>query len=155
MDTIEVRIGIPADFDQLAKIISSSDAWTCYGIDYNMALRLFEQMNDIIYVAELNNQLAGFVTLRTDGVGNIGAYIRMLAVASAFRGQSIGAQLIDYVGQIAAQNIPNLFLICSLDNVRAQSFYERSGFVQVGLIKDLAVNGHDELFYRKCLGTLY
>lgn len=112
-------------------------------------------MQDIIYVAELNDQLAGFVTLRTDGVGNIGAYIRMLAVDSAFRGQNIGARLIDYVSQIAVQNIPNLFLICSLENVRAQIFYERNGFEQVGIIKDLAVSNHDEIFYRKCLGTLY
>jgi len=155
MESIEIRPGTSADFSHLAQIISSSEAWTCYGIDYNLALKLFEQMQDTIFIAELNNQLAGFVTLRKDGVGNIGAYIRMLAVESAFRGQKIGAQLIDYVGQIAAQNIPNLFLICSLDNVRAQSFYERNGFEQVGIIKDLAVSNHDEIFYRKCLGTLY
>ena len=155
MEPIEVRLGTPADFGELAKIISSYEAWTCYGIDFDIALRLFEQMKDTIYIAELNHRLTGFITLRTDGVGNIGAYIRMLAVAHVFRGQGIGAQLIDYAGQIAAQNIPNLFLICSLDNVRAQSFYERNGFEQVGIIKELAVTGHDEIFYRKCLGTLY
>ena len=103
MESIEIRLGTSAEFGHLAKIISSSEAWTCYGIDYNIALSLFERMNDTIYVAELNSEVAGFITFRTDGVGNIGAYIRMLAVESAFRGQKIGAQLIDYVGQIAAQ----------------------------------------------------
>ncbi len=155
MVPIAIRPGTPKDFDQLAKIISSSAAWTCYGIDYNKALTLIEYMQDTVYVAELNNQLTGFITFRTEGVGNIGAYIRMLAVDSAFRGQKIGAQLIDYVGKIAVQNIPNLFLICSIDNVRAQTFYERNGFEQIGIIKDLVVTGHDEIFYRKCLGTLF
>jgi len=155
LESIEVRKGTQEDFGQLANIISSSEAWTCYGIDYNLALKLFEQMQDTIYVAEINNRLVGFVTLRTDGVGNIGAYIRMLAVAPTFRGQSIGAQLINYVSQIAAHNIPNLFLICSPDNFRAQKFYKRNGFEQVGIIKDLVVTGHDEILYRKCLGTLY
>jgi ribosomal protein S18 acetylase RimI-like enzyme len=155
MEPMAIRLGTSSDIDQLAHIISSSEAWTCYGIDHNLALKLFQQMQDTIYVAELNHQLAGFVTLRTDGVGNIGAYIRMLAVISAFRGRGIGARLIEYVSQIAAQNIPNLFLICSFDNIRAQSFYERNGFERVGIIKDLAVSNHDEIFYRKCLGTLY
>ncbi len=155
MESIEIRLGTSDDFGHLAKIISSSAAWTCYGIDYNIALSLLERMNDSIYVAELNGQVAGFITFRTEGVGNIGAYIRMLAVESAFRGKKIGAQLIDYVGQIAARNFPNLFLICSIDNVRAQIFYERNAFEQVGIIKDLVVINHDEIFYRKCLGTLY
>lgn len=84
-----------------------------------------------IYVAEINEKLVGFVTIRIDGVGNIGAYIKMIAVDQVFRGSGIGAQLIDYVSGIAAENIPNLFLICSV------SF------------------GHDEIFYRKSLGSLY
>ncbi len=155
MEHFEVREGTNADFAKLAQIISSSSAWTCYGIDYNKALKLFAQMQDNIYIAELNQQVAGFFTIRPDGVGNIGAYIRMLAVDSACRGRGIGAQLIDYAGHIAASNIPNLFLICSVDNIDARRFYERNGFEQVGLLKDLAVINHDEILYRKCLGTLY
>lgn len=155
MASVEIRAGTRDDLAQLAAIISSSEAWTCYGIDFDLALKLFDQMTDNIYVAETNQQLVGFVTLRIDGVGNIGAYIRMLAVAQNYRGLGIGGQLIDYVGRIAARNIPNLFLICSVENVRAQSFYERNGFNPIGIMKDLAVANHDEIFYRKCLGTLY
>lgn len=155
MIPITIRAGTRDDLAQLAAIISASEAWTCYGIDFDLALKLFVQMTDNIYVAETNQQLVGFVTLRIDGVGNIGAYVRMLAVARDYRGLGIGGQLIDYVGRIAAGNIPNLFLICSVDNVRAQNFYDRNGFERVGILKDLAVVNHDEIFYRKCLGTLY
>lgn len=155
MIPITIRAGTRDDLAQLAAIISASEAWTGYGIDFDLALKLFVQMTDNIYVAETNQQLVGFVTLRIDGVGNIGAYVRMLAVARDYRGLGIGGQLIDYVGRIAAGNIPNLFLICSVDNVRAQNFYDRNGFERVGILKDLAVVNHDEIFYRKCLGTLY
>ena len=155
MEPLKIRTATPADFTKLAEIISSSDAWTCYGIDFDKALQLFAQMSDTIYVAELNRQLAGFVTLRIDGVGNIGAYIRMLAVAHDFRNLGIGSQLIDYVSRIAARNIPNLFLICSVENVRAQNFYDHNDFKQIGIINDLVLTNHDEILYRKCLGTLY
>lgn len=156
MEQISMRLGIHEDFAELAAIISSSPAWTCYGIDCSKAMKLFEQMKDTIYVAEINGKLVGFVTIRIDGVGNIGAYIRMVAVDQVFRNSGIGAQLIDYISGIAtAENVPNIFLICSVDNIKAQSFYERNAFKQVGIIKDLVSIGHDEIFYRKCLGTLY
>ncbi|MDD3365358.1 MAG: GNAT family N-acetyltransferase [Syntrophomonas sp.] len=155
MEQIAMRLGTHEDFLELATIISSSQAWTCYGIDFAEAMKLFEQMEDSIYVAEINEKLVGFVTIRIDGVGNIGAYIRMIAVDQVLRGNGIGAQLIDYVSGIAAENIPNLFLICSVDNISAQRFYERNGFNRVGIIKDLVSIGHDEIFYRKSLGTLY
>ncbi len=155
MEKIAMRLGTHEDFAELAAIISSSQAWICYGIDFTKAMKLFEQMQDSIYVAEINEKLVGFVTVRIDGVGNIGAYIRMIAVDQVFRGSGIGAQLIEYVSGIAANNIPNLFLICSVDNINAQRFYERNGFTQVGIIKDLVSIGHDEILYRKSLGTLY
>lgn len=155
MDHLEIRAGVIADFPKLAQIISSSTAWICYGIDYRKAVQLFEQMPDKIYIAELNQNMAGFFTIRPDGVGNIGAYIRMLAVDSNFRSCGIGTQLIDYAGKIAAAHIPNLFLICSVENINARRFYERNGFEQVGLLKDLAVVNHDEILYRKRLAALY
>lgn len=155
MEQIAMRSGTHKDFSELAAIISSSQAWTCYGIDFAKAMKLFEQMQDNIYVAEINEKLVGFVTVRIDGVGNIGAYLRMIAVAQVFRGKGIGAQLIDYASRIATENIPNLFLICSVENIRAQSFYERNDFIRIGIIKDLVSVGHDEIFYRKRLGTVY
>ncbi|MDA8211848.1 MAG: GNAT family N-acetyltransferase [Clostridia bacterium] len=142
------------DFPVLARIISTTEAWTCYGIDYNQALGLFENMEDSIILAEKANQVTGFITLRPNGVGNIGAYIRMVAVAEPFRCQGIGNKLIDYAANLAFQQIPNLFLICSVENTKAQRFYERVGFKKVGILSDLVVTGHDEILYRKTGGTL-
>jgi ribosomal protein S18 acetylase RimI-like enzyme len=154
MLNIDIRKGVANDFPALAGIISSSKAWTCFGIDYNIALNLFEKMEDTIYVAENDSKIIGFITISINGVGNIGAYIRMVAVTEKFRGQGIGQQLINYAGRIAAENIPNLFLICSVENIDAQRFYEKMGFVRVGILNDLVIPGHDEILYRKSYGTL-
>lgn len=112
-------------------------------------------MEDTIYIAEIGDKSVGFITIRIDGVGNIGAYVRMVAVAEQWRRKGIGHQLIDFVSQIAIQHIPNLFLICSVDNEEAQRFYEKIGFLRVGILPDLVINGHDELLYRKSFGVLY
>lgn len=154
MTDLTFRQAEHSDFPSLAKLISTTEAWTCYGIDYAQALGLFEKMEDTIFLALKNQEIVGFITLRLNGVGNIGAYIRMLAVAEHFRSQGIGKQLVEYAANLAFTQIPNLFLICSVENVRAQRFYEDAGFVRVGLLPDLVVSGHDEILYRKAGGTL-
>ncbi|HWP97624.1 MAG TPA: GNAT family N-acetyltransferase [Syntrophomonadaceae bacterium] len=142
------------ELESAALILSSSEAWTCYGIHYDEALGLLRAMPDQIFIAEHDQAVIGLITLRNDGVGNIGAYVRMLAVAPDLRGQGIGVRLLDFASQIASQEQPNLFLICSTDNAGAQRFYERNGFEAVGIMKDLVVSGHHEIFYRKAFATL-
>lgn len=149
-----IRKGISQDHEALARIISSSEAWTCYGIDFDKAVAIFREMTETVYLAEDQGQILGFVALRTDGVGNIGAYIRMVAVREDQRSRGIGRQLIEYAGGLAQEKYPNLFLICSTDNLRAQKFYEANGFERVGLLNDLVVAGHPEILYRKSYGTL-
>lgn len=152
MGKINIREATVIDFQSLAGIISIVKAWTCFGIGYERALKLFKEMEDTIYIAEMDKKVIGFITLRINGVGNIGAYIRMIAVAEQYRGQGIGTVLINYVSDIASKNIPNLFLICSVENVDAQHFYKKIGFEKIGVMKDLVIKGHDEILFRKNLG---
>ncbi len=149
------RLANPTDIPILAQIISSYEAWTRYDIDYKRAVTLIEKMEDTIYIVELDNQVLGFITLRLNGVGNFGAYVRMLAVAEPYQRQGVGRKLVDYAGTIAGPHQPNLFLICSTDNLSAQRFYENAGFESVGLLKNLVIPDHDEILYRKSFGTLY
>ena len=81
----------------------------------------------------------------------------MIAVAEIFRGQGIGKRMINHIKEIVAskhRHIPNVFLICSVKNKDAQSFYEKNGFEKIGIMKDLVVDGHDEIWYRKSFGTV-
>lgn len=135
---------------QCAEIISSEHAWQVYGIDLNKAIEILTSMPDQIYVAIENNIVQGFATLRLQGVGNIGSYVRMLAVRRDCRRQSIGRFLIDHIQKEAEkQGDKDIFLICSTDNPNASRFYESIGFNRIGILSDLLVAGHDEFLYRR------
>lgn len=154
MDNIIIRRTIPSDIPEIARILSTTEAWTCYDINYDTATKILETMKDDSYVAIWDNTVTGFITLRIDGVGNIGAYIRMVAVAKNFRGKQIGTKLIEFISNITFKETSNLFLICSVENTKAQSFYEKIGFEKVGILSDLVIKNHDEIFFRKTSGPM-
>lgn len=47
-----------------AEIISKEHAWQVYGFDFKKSVQVLETMEDIIYIAKVNNKVAGFITLR-------------------------------------------------------------------------------------------
>ena len=155
MGKLIIRESAVADFPALVGILSTTEAWTSYGINYDMAIGLFNEMEDAIYIAEIDNKVIGFITLRINGVGNIGAYIRMIAAAEGCRGQGVGSAMLNYVNEIASKKMPNLFLICSLENLGAQRFYVKMGFQKIGILKNLVVKDRDEILFRKKLGTIH
>jgi len=154
MNDLLIRPALSEDLEDVAVIMAGSPAWAEFGMDKTRALAMLQDADDDIYIAEFNKEVVGCITLRTNGFGNIGAYILILAVKESYRSQKIGAALVDHAADIARQHIPNLFLVCSMFNARAQKFYEQNGFVQAGLLKDLYVKGHDEILYRKMLDTV-
>lgn len=133
-----------------AEIISKEYAWQVYGFDFEKSVRVLETMEDVIYIAKLNGKVAGFITLRINGVGNIGAYVRMIAVNSEYRNKGVGKAMVDYIQQIAHDNgMDNIFLICSTDNSEGERFYLHRGFMKVGILQSLVVEGHDEILFRR------
>lgn len=62
--------------------------------------------------------------------------------------------MVDYIGDLASRYAANLFLICSVENIDAQNFYIKNGFEKIGIMKDLVVKDHDEIWYRKSFGTV-
>lgn len=61
----------------------------------------------------------------------------MIIVTGAWRGRGIGGELRECDWELNGVRIPNLFLICSIDNVPAQRIYVRYGFRAAGLPDDL------------------
>lgn len=133
-----------------AEIISKEHAWQVYGFDFEKSVRVLETMEDVIYIAKLNGEVAGFITLRINGVGNIGAYVRMIAVNSEYRNKGVRKAMVDYIQPIAHDNgMDNIFLICSTDNPKGERFYLHRGFMKVGILQSLVVEGHDEILFRR------
>lgn len=151
---IDIRKAETQDFSRMARLISNDIAWTRYGINYESAFQLINSAEDQFYVACLNQEIIGFCALRLNGVGNIGAYMRMIIVDQSYRNQGIGKQLLDYAWDLVTKHVPNLFLICSTDNIKAQQFYKSQGFKEVGILDGLVVPGHDEILFWKSAGSL-
>lgn len=150
MKQIEVREAGIQDIPACAQIISTEDAWRVYGLDYLKSYDVLSTMDDVIYVALKNEKVIGFITIKINGVGNVGAYVRMIAVNREYRGTGVGTVLVEYIQNLAKQNGKNnIFLICSVENSNAKRFYERVGFKQVGILESLVIDNHDEILFRR------
>lgn len=138
------------DIYSCADIISKEHAWQVYGFDLKKSMQVLETMEDVIYIARLNGEVAGFITLRINGVGNIGAYVRMIAVKCEYRNKGVGKAMVDYIQQVAHDSgMDNIFLICSTDNLKGENFYLNNRFIKVGILQSLVVEGHDEILFRR------
>ncbi|EIT86192.1 acetyltransferase [Fictibacillus macauensis ZFHKF-1] len=76
-------------------------------------------------------------------------YIDFLWVDESLRGQDYGSQLIDSMEQYARDEQCRLIVVDTF-SFQAPAFYEKKGFVQVGVIEDFPAS-HAKYFYEKRL----
>lgn len=91
---------------------------------------LLRRTDSDLYVAELNGEVAGYAVFwAVTDQGELGN----VAVAPEFRGQGIGARLIDEVLDHAAERgVREIFLEVRRSNSGAQNLYRTFGFYEVG-----------------------
>jgi ribosomal protein S18 acetylase RimI-like enzyme len=106
---------------------------------------------DGLLVAEDRGAPAGLAWFLTSGTLALGGYLRLLAVLTPFQGRGIGARLLSAYELETARASAHSFLLTSQWNVEAQRFYERAGYLHVGLFPSLVVEGEDEALYWKRL----
>ncbi|MBM7867330.1 GNAT family N-acetyltransferase [Heliobacterium gestii] len=148
---MKIRKGNRKDIPVLAKLIASLEPWAAYGVNYERAKYILTNMRDQIYVAEQEGKMVGFITLRGYGMGEFGAYIRMLAVKEAYKRQGIGKALMNYACKVLKPYGRNVFCVCNVKNQAACAFVESYGFLRVGIMEDLYQKGYDEALYRKTI----
>jgi ribosomal protein S18 acetylase RimI-like enzyme len=132
-----------------AQLMAASEPWLTLRRDFHHALQLLTDPRGEAYVAQLGETIAGHLLL--DMNGPFAGYIRVLAVAAAFRSRGIGAQLLQFAEQRIFRESPNIFLCVSSFNPRAQAFYERHGYARIGVLKEYVVRGSDEILLRKTI----
>jgi ribosomal-protein-alanine N-acetyltransferase len=77
-------------------------------------------------------------------------YLAALAVASSWRSRGTGAALLEHCERHAALTSRHFFLCVSSFNTRAQAFYARHGYRQVGQFDDYVIDGASEwLLYKR------
>jgi len=92
--------------------------------------RMLADRNVVAHRAIIGSRVTGFIMSR---IAADEAEILSVAVASAYRGRSIGRSLLRYhLGRLAAFGVRSVFLEVDESNVSARQLYRRAGFVEVG-----------------------
>ena len=135
-----------------AEIMAATDPWITLGRrreqTYAQITRSFAETS----CAVADGKIVGVIVVAME-LPLIKGYIMALAVAAGFRDRGIGSRLLAYAEERIFRESPNVFLCVSSFNADAQRFYERHGYEQVGILKDLVITGSSELLMRKTKGS--
>jgi ribosomal protein S18 acetylase RimI-like enzyme len=171
LQTVRVRIHRmqPADIDACADIVAGDPLWRRYGMTRARAARAFRRalavsrdgrrlrgpsLGGQIAIARHRGRVVGFVWFRLDGTFDHSGYVRWIAVARDSRARGIGRALMRYAEERIFRKGPNVFLMVSEFNRRAQGFYRRQGYTKVGAVDDYVASGITERLYRKTRGPI-
>ena len=88
----------------------------------------------IILIAKDDDKILGMVNLlftESTALGCKVALLEDMVVLSSSRGEGIGSQLIDYaISEAKKAGCKRITLLTDIENTKAQSFYQKKGFVK-------------------------
>jgi [ribosomal protein S18]-alanine N-acetyltransferase len=150
MHPVQIEPAEPNDYDCCARLMASSEPWITLQRDLDGCRQVLNRPGTELFVARgQKSRTLGFILLAAHGLAG-SPYIAAIAVSPDARGQSVGSQLMQFTEQ-RFHGRSHLFLLVSSFNFRAQNFYHRHGYEQVGELKDYIVRGHSELIFHKRL----
>lgn len=139
------------DVADAARLMVSSEPWITLKVSLETALSVLTDPAKEVYAIRDSAGVTGFTVL--DMRGLLSGYIQTVCVRPDCRGQGLGSTLIQWAEQRILQNSPNVFICVSSFNPGARRLYERLGFELVGVLRNLIVDGHDEVLLRKTRGS--
>ena len=146
-----------ADVDACASLMRAIPLWIEYGVTPERARAIFADAvggSSAALVAEDDGRVIGFVVYRLRGTFVHSGYILDVGVATDAQHRGVGNLLMDAAETEILRHGPNVFLLVSAQNSRAQRFYERRGYQRIGEIPDYIRRGTTEVLYRKTLGPI-
>ncbi len=141
----------PGEIDECAHLMYSSDPFTTLKFDHKRCLASFEGDYKEVYLAYINDEIAGFVVLQL--VGPLRGYIQTICLKPEFRNRGIGTSLLKFSEERLFKISPNVFICVSSFNHNAQRLYASLGFEKIGIVTDMFVEGYDEYILRKTTGS--
>lgn len=142
------------DIDPCARLMAENELWQRYQVTQESAARRLQsgldQQADLL-VAEQDGQVCGFVWYVTRGAFQRSGYIMLIGVDPKIQSAGIGAELLTTAEERMAASVSDVLLLVSDFNTRAQRFYNRQGYHQVGALSDYVIPGVSELIFRKSL----
>jgi len=138
--------------ESCARMMSATDPWLRYGMDYEQCLKSFEGDFREIYILQIRESVIAFAVLQM--LGTFKGYIQTLCVDEKFRGQGHGTKLLQFCEERILKVSRNIFICVSEFNHGAIKIYEGFGFELVGSLHDFLKQGFSELLYRKTVGPI-
>lgn len=108
---------------------------------------------EVLLGARLKGEPVGLCRLVPRGGFGSGGYVKLLVVRRGATGAGVGAALMDAAEVHVHGYSPHMFLLVNQGNTRAQEFYRKRGYEQVGALPGFAAAGEVELIYHKRLGA--
>lgn len=138
--------------DICAQMMANSEPWITLKRDYEASLNIISDHSREVYLAIMNNEIAGFIIIEMKGAF-IG-YIKSICTAPEWRNRGIGGQLMSFAESRIFSETPNVFICVSSFNEGAQRFYERLGYEVIGELNNYIISGHSEILMRKTIAPL-
>jgi len=142
----------PLKIEACAMMMSATDPWTTYTLDYDHCLKAFAGVAKEIFVLEGDNGIAGFVILQI--AGTFKGYIQTLCISETHRNRGLGKKLLQFSEDRILNISPNIFICVSSFNKGAIKLYYEFGFKLVGELNDFVKEGLTELLLRKTFGPM-
>ena len=150
---VEIRkLGNNSEAEICARLMSNLEPWVTLMRDYNSSLNIITDSSREVYIALLEDDIAGFTILVMQGA--LVGYIQSVCVAPDWRNKGIGSQLMKFAENRIFNEAPNAFIMVSSFNPDAKRFYNRLGFETIGELKDYIIPGHSEYLLRKSIAPL-
>ncbi len=136
------------DGEWAARLMAASDPWITLGRGLEHCRTACHRPECHLFVARVGGERCGFALVNPRGVSGA-PYLASIAVAPDRRSRGAGSALLDYCERQAALTSRHFFLCVSSFNTRAQAFYARHGYRQVGQFDDYIIDGASELLFYK------
>jgi diamine N-acetyltransferase len=137
----------------LAPELAAIDPWARLGSTTERLMAGLTRADDPLLRCRcllVDGKLAGAMAVRSDWL--LGPYLLHLSVLPAFQRQGAGRWMLrEFETEARRAKARNLWVCGSAFNAPALALYQSQGFVRVGLLDDLIVDGLDEVLLRKRL----
>ena len=143
------------DIETCAEINISTFPWTVFGLTIEGAMKFqYDRLGkDLVFVAELEKEVVGFIAIKKDIL--FANYIRRIVLREDVRSKGIGSKLIKFIEEKTVKdNLPNVFLLCSTTNEKAIKFYQKNGYKKIGKVENFVDKGLHEYIFWKSFGTI-
>jgi ribosomal protein S18 acetylase RimI-like enzyme len=151
---LALRMLQPQDASAVARLMSEHALWSDRDfVEHERRIAHLLSRGEYGLIAEClegdDLVLSGFAIL-SDGTFGDHGYIRLFGIRQGMTGRGIGTRLLAAAEVLFMQRqIQRVFLLCTDWNTGAQAFYERHGYMRVGVLPDWLEAGEDQLLYVK------